>query len=96
MSFFSNRRKHGDPFPLPAYDLQRQLIDSNICMPQRGPWICHTLSKLAIREFNSYVHEARPAPTIVQEAALERIHKALCKAGNPDKDLTKPRVCGIW
>ena len=75
-----DRRKHGDPFPLPSFDLQRQLNDQQVCMPQRGPWICNTLSKLAIPEFNQYKQVDQLAPTVVQETAIRRIRDTLIKA----------------
>ena len=86
------RRKHGDPFPLPACDLQSQLAHHGLCMPQRGHWICTSLSKLAIPEFNPYTHTCAQRPTVVQQIALDRIKHALLRDGNPDGDLS-PASC---
>ena len=57
-------------------------------MPQRGHWICDSLSKLAIPEFDKHKHPVTAAPTAVQAIALQRIAAALARAGNPDLDLS--------
>ena len=90
MCEYKERRRHGDPFPLLPFDLQSRLTAAGLCMPQRGPWICDSLSKLVLPEFELIKYNlfsSNLAPTAVQIVILDRIFNALCKAGNPAAEL---------
>ena len=72
------------------FNLQSRLTAAGLCMPQRGPWICDSISKLVLPEFELIKCNrlsSNLAPTAVQNVILDCIFVALCKAGNPAAEL---------
>ena len=94
-SFNRCRRRHGDPFPLPALPRDDKTL-LGLSEPRRANWVISSLNQLVAHpEFRHSQHSRQQAPpTAVQTVALDHILQCLAEAGPPPLGLSPEKAFG--